>query len=193
MLKSITLDEVKHKHLIDFIQAYRDENGTNNISSAIRFLMQKGYDNLYNNSQPQIPLINNSINKEEIKKEVLNEVLSELNSKLLDKLTTNLMSSSQTPQIQPILINPNQYGFTNIPVYPVQQNQYNQTNQSVQTGMINESIKHSEPIKHSEFNTTNLTNESIKNKPEIRKDTVIKSKKTNSSTLLSNLLSNASR
>lgn len=188
MLKSITLDEVKHKHLIDFIQAYRDENGTNNISSAIRFLMQKGYDNLYNNSQPQIPLINNNpVNKEEIKKEVLNEVLSELNSKLLDKLTTNLMSSSQTPQIQPILINPNQYGFTNIPVYPVQ------TNQSVQAGMINESIKHSEPIKHSEFNTTNLANESTKNKPEIRKDTVIKSKKTNSSTLLSNLLSNASR
>lgn len=190
MLKSITLDEAKHKHLIDFIQAYRDENGTNNISSAIRFLMQKGYDNLYNNSQPQIPLINNSVNKEEIKKEVLNEVLSELNSKLLDKLTTNLMSSSQMPQIQPILINPNQYGFTNIPVYPVQQNQYNQ---SVQTGMINESIKHSEPIKHNEFNLTNLTNESTKNKPEIRKDTVIKSKKTNSSTLLSNLLSNASR
>ena len=61
MLKSITLDEVKHKHLIDFIQAYRDENGTNNISSAIRFLMQKGYDNLYNNSQPQIPLINSSL------------------------------------------------------------------------------------------------------------------------------------
>ena len=182
MLKSITLDEVKHKHLIDFIQAYRDENGTNNISSAIRFLMQKGYDNLYNNSQPQIPLINNNpVNKEEIKKEVLNEVLSELNSKLLDKLTTNLMSSSQTPQIQPILINPNQYGFANMPVYPVQQNQYNQTNQSVQTGMINESIKYSEPIKHSEFNTTNLTNESFKNKPE------------NSSTLLSNLLSNASR
>lgn len=84
MLKAVCLDEKAHKHLIQFIINYRDESGRQNISSAIRFLMLKGYESLYGNPSKTIEEDNQ---KEEIKKEVVNEVMGALNTKILDNLT----------------------------------------------------------------------------------------------------------
>ena len=100
MLKAVCLDEKAHKHLIQFIINYRDESGRQNISSAIRFLMLKGYESLYGSSKA----IKEDNQKEEIKKEVVNEVMGTLNTKILDNLTEaidKLSNIQHIPVIQP--------------------------------------------------------------------------------------------
>ena len=78
---------------------YKDENGKQNISSAIRFLMQKGYETLYKKKAVQIPYNKSKINKDEIKKEVINEVMSEMNTKLITNLTNALNKFSSLQNI----------------------------------------------------------------------------------------------
>ena len=107
MLKAFCLDDKEHAHLIRFIDEYKDENGRANMSSAIRFLMQKGYEAVYGKKTVQIPYNKSKINKDEIKKEVMNEVLAEVNSKLLTNLTTAIDKLSNMPTnfvpIQPVI------------------------------------------------------------------------------------------
>ena len=106
MLKAVCLDDKEHAHLIKFIDEYKDENGRANMSSAIRFLMQKGYEAVYGKKAVQIPYNKSKINKDEIKKEVMNEVLAEVNSTLLSNLTNAIdklsnMSTNFIP-VQPM-------------------------------------------------------------------------------------------
>jgi len=98
MLKAVYLDDKEHEYLIKFINEYKDENNKPNISSAIRFLMQKGYESIYRKKVVDIPYNKSKINKEEIKKEVVSEVMSELNSQVLTNLTSaiNKLSNINT-------------------------------------------------------------------------------------------------
>lgn len=118
MLKAVCLDEKEHKHLIDFIEQYKDENNKANISSAIRFLMIKGYESLQQKESMQKELIQKEIlqrksleqqssnNKmEEIKREVTEQVINKLqtqllesNSQLINVLISTLVKNKTTEQ-----------------------------------------------------------------------------------------------
>lgn len=178
MLKSVFFDEKEHAHLIEFLNSYRDENDNNNISSAIRFLMQKGYEYLYGKSPVQVPYAKKKINTDDMKKEIMNEVLSEINNRLLDKLT-NTFSQPNQP-IQPILMPMPYMTGQNIP--NIAQNIY-------------PNVSNNQPINPSTNQVTDKA--TITEKPEIKKESskLAKNsfKKSNGSSLLSNLLSNVSR
>lgn len=123
MLKAVCLDEKEHKHLIDFIEQYKDENNKANISSAIRFLMIKGYESLQQKESMQKELIQKELmqkeilqrksleqqssnNKmEEIKREVTEQVINKLqtqllesNSQLINVLISTLVKNKTTEQ-----------------------------------------------------------------------------------------------
>lgn len=174
MLKSVSLDNKEHAHLIKFIQNYRDENGNNNISSAIRYLMQKGYEALYQSIS--------SSNTVDIKKEILNDVLSEINNKLLDKLLNT------NPQQIPVYINP-----ANMIMQPMLQQQ-NIPMQNYSNNLLSEKV-------NNEYAKTDVK---VDTKIDTKADTKISSivhevkptkdiKKKSSNSFLNNLLSNASR
>lgn len=84
MLKAFRFDEEKHKHLIDFINNFKDKNNKPNDSEAIRYLMTMGYNtiNNYDNIKKQIRmeiLSEQQTNKQNIdintiKKELLMEL-----------------------------------------------------------------------------------------------------------------------
>ena len=118
MLKAVCLDEKEHKYLIDFIEQYKDENNKANISSAIRFLMIKGYESLQQKESTQKELAQKEIlqrksleqqssnnNIEEIKKEVTEQVINKLqtqllesNSQLINVLISTLVKNKTTEQ-----------------------------------------------------------------------------------------------
>lgn len=181
MLKSVSLDDKEHTHLIKFIHNYRDENGNNNISSAIRYLMQKGYE--YLSQQTSI----SSQNTDNIKYEILNEVLSEINNKLLDKLL-----STQNQQV-PVMISPPMMSPANWPIQQMYSGQPGTTQavSTTQNTSVNNAI--TESAKTEVLNNTNI-------EPSQKINTVIHTvtnkqpnKKLSNNTLLNNLLSNASR
>lgn len=112
MIKAVTLNKVEHAHLLKFITEYVDESGRNNMSSGIRFLMEKGFESLQNEQ-------NNIINdmstedikkaisedlKKELKQELKSELTSELNSSVLDGLSTAIdkLGNIQTVSVQAI-------------------------------------------------------------------------------------------
>lgn len=124
MLKAVCLDEKEHKHLIDFIEQYKDENNKANISSAIRFLMIKGYESLQQKESMQKESMQKELaqkeilqrksleeqqssknNIEEIKKEVTEQVINKLqtqllesNSQLINVLISTLVKNKTTEQ-----------------------------------------------------------------------------------------------
>lgn len=107
MLKAVCLDEKEHKYLIDFIEQYKDENNRANVSSAIRFLMIKGFEALYGTAPVNVPAYNKSkINIDEIKKEVLNDINKQLHEKITyevsDKLNAQLIENNT--QLMNVLI-----------------------------------------------------------------------------------------
>ena len=110
MLKALCLDDVKHKHLIEFIEQYED-NSMDSVASAIRLLMQKGYEainsnNDFSNIKKEIvndvlTIIKNEINPLLKRKEndQINNQLLENNSQLLKALTD---IATRTPNYVPI-------------------------------------------------------------------------------------------
>ena len=87
MIKAVTLNKVEHAHLLKFITEYVDESGRNNMSSGIRFLMEKGFESLQNEQN------GNDINTEDIKKAISEDLKKELKQELKSELTSELNSS----------------------------------------------------------------------------------------------------
>lgn len=83
MLKAVRFDESKHKHLLDFVEDYRDSNGKPNHSEAIRVLMDEGF-KVFNqrSSQPAV----DPINVDSIKEEVYNNIMEELTKKFFSQM-----------------------------------------------------------------------------------------------------------
>lgn len=190
MLKAVTFNKTKHAHLIKFLDEYKDENGKNNISSAIKYLMQKGYESIYpeaeksNDYQPRkkrkytkhkkAPAkedIAESL-KEDLRESLKAELLSEMNatvlgnlSNVIDKLSNIQVMNVQQP-VQEISQNVSQNMSQEMPL-----NVYNDAS----AGPIEKDIIHSKPIKNNQIKDSQI-------------DT-----STDSGSLLSNLLGNANK
>ena len=89
MIKAVTLNKVEHAHLLKFITEYVDESGRNNMSSGIRFLMEKGFESLQNEQNNII----NDMSTEDIKKAISEDLKKELKQELKSELTSELNSS----------------------------------------------------------------------------------------------------
>lgn len=108
MIKAVTLNKVEHAHLIKFITGYVDESGRNNISSGIRYLMEKGFECIQNEQEQNDidtedlkAAITNDL-KEALKQELKSEITSELNTTVLDNLSTAIdkLGNIQTVPVQ---------------------------------------------------------------------------------------------
>ena len=89
MIKAVTLNKIEHAHLLKFITEYVDESGRNNMSSGIRFLMEKGFESLQNEQNNII----NDMSTEDIKKAISEDLKKELKQELKSELTSQLNSS----------------------------------------------------------------------------------------------------
>lgn len=89
MIKAVTLNNVEHAHLLKFVTEYVDESGRNNMSSGIRFLMEKGFECLQNEKSNAV----NDVNAEDIKKAISEDLKKELKQELKSELTSELNSS----------------------------------------------------------------------------------------------------
>lgn len=89
MIKAVTLNKIEHAHLLKFITEYVDESGRNNMSSGIRFLMEKGFESLQNEQNNII----NDMSTEDIKKAISEDLKKELKQELKSELTSELNSS----------------------------------------------------------------------------------------------------
>ena len=209
MLKAVHLDENEHKYLIDFILSYKDKNDKNNISSAIRFLMIKGYQSLYQNDEHIEKTVQEKINKnnDNIEKSLNNMIeqlytrintdinnkfnmqLLENNSQLMTALI-NIANKSNTPQI---ITQPYMMPAANMQM-PIQNNIppiYNDFS-STQNDSCNNNF-------NSNLNSNNEINIKVPDNNTIKEnnDNIInlknESKSLSTNSLLSNLLNNANR
>lgn len=132
MIKAVTLNKVEHAHLLKFITEYVDESGRNNMSSGIRFLMEKGFESLQNeqngndiNTEDIKKAISEDL-KKELKQELKSELTSELNSSVLDGLSTAIdkLGNIQTVSVQAIPVSQAtniSHGQTAVDVQPTEQ------------------------------------------------------------------------
>ena len=102
MLKAVSIDEQKYGFLLKFIDEYKDDNGKENASAAIRFLMLKGYEAVNGkaenvNYEPKPKQINYKQMREKLKNELRAELIEEMNNGLvtvIDKLGKSDNSNS---------------------------------------------------------------------------------------------------
>ena len=210
MLKAVYLDDKEHKYLIDFILSYKDKNDKNNISSAIRFLMIKGYQSLYSNNENIEKTVQEKINKNNnVIEESLNNAIEQLynrintdinnkfNMQLLEnnsQLMSALINIANKPAAPQIITQPYMMPASNIITTPIN----TMSSTPAQLPTIPPEHKISEQAKTQDNNSNNDNNKTDDNN-KISNDNIInisqkqKTKKTSSNSLLSNLLSNANR
>ena len=189
MLKAVYLDEKEHQYLIDFISSYKDENNKANISSAIRFLMMKGYQSLYGTKAVNVPPYHKTkINTEEIKK----DILSSVNQNLKDEINNVIQNEVNTRLNNQLMENNSQLMNTLINLVSV----LPRSPQPVQQPIIQQQPVISQVPVQQASPTQNVVNEpeQIIEKKSVPITTVpMIKKKSNVGGLLGNLLSNANR
>lgn len=106
MLKAVRFDLEDHKHLLDYIDNYRDKKGKPNHSEAIRSLMEKGFENL--NSSPTVehqtkiqPIDINQI-KDQVYNQVYTEIMEELTKKVFSQMSQPIQSIQSLPTQQQV-------------------------------------------------------------------------------------------
>lgn len=119
MIKAVTLNKVEHAHLLKFITEYVDESGRNNMSSGIRFLMEKGFESLQNEQNNII----NDMSTEDIKKAISEDLKKELKQELKSELTSEL-NSSVLNELSTAIDKLGNIQTVSIPTVPVQNNSY---------------------------------------------------------------------
>lgn len=223
MLKAVCLDEKEHKHLIDFIEQYKDENNKANISSAIRFLMIKGYESLQNESQQKESMqkeleqkeilqrksleqqpSNNNI--EDIKKEVTEQVINKLqtqllesNSQLINVLISTLVKNKTTEQesiLQQLLqlMQKQQYYQPQPQMQMIPFMQYQPFyQQQPQQPFVNNDQFHQQPLPQQQQNSIKTESKIIPNISVESSEIAQANIKQDETGLLANLLSNANR
>lgn len=194
MLKAVTFNKTKHAHLIKFLDEYKDENGKNNISSAIKYLMQKGYESIYpeaeksNDYQPRKKRKYTKHKKEPVKEDIAEslkenlreslkaELLSEMNATVLGNLSNVIdkLSNIQVMNVQQPVQEMSQNVSQNMPKEMPQEIPMNVYNDA-SAGPIERDIIQSKPIRNNQIKDNQI-------------DT-----STDSGSLLSNLLGNANK
>ena len=119
MIKAVTLNKVEHAHLLKFITEYVDESGRNNMSSGIRFLMEKGFESLQNEQNNII----NDMSTDDIKKAISEDLKKELKQELKSELTSEL-NSSVLNELSTAIDKLGNIQTVSIPTVPVQNNSY---------------------------------------------------------------------
>lgn len=116
MLKAIRFDEEKHKHLLKWINDFRDAKGKQNESEAVRHLMEVGFEQLKERQDlvrvaaPPVPEPVQAdfespqpINRDSLKRELMDEVMAEINTKMLGGLTA-FVDKLNNFQLQPQVV-----------------------------------------------------------------------------------------
>ena len=175
MLKAVTFNKTKHAHLIKFLDEYKDENGKNNISSAIKYLMQKGYESIYpeaeksNDYQPRKKRKYTKHKKEPVKEDIAEslkedlreslkaELLSEMNATVLGNLSNVIdkLSNIQVMNVQQPVQEMSQNVSQNMPQEMPQEIPMNVYNDA-SAGPIERDIIQSKPIKNNQIKDSQI-------------------------------------